>query len=68
MPERVTKDILIEQLIKAHPQAVGFLITEGLPCVVCGDPFWGTLEDLARQKGWDNNQLVELIQRLNTVL
>ncbi|MFH1687598.1 MAG: DUF1858 domain-containing protein [bacterium] len=68
MTGNVTKDIMIEQLIKAHPQAVGFLIAQGLPCVVCGEPFWGTLEELARQKGWENERIAELIQGLNAVL
>ena len=48
----ISRDIKIDDLIREHFDAVGFLIKHGLPCVVCGEPFWGTLEELARQNGY----------------
>jgi hypothetical protein len=62
MKVSITKDMAIEELIKAYPQAVGLLIEEGLPCVVCGEPFWGTLDELARQKNWDDSKIEKLIE------
>jgi hypothetical protein len=62
MKVSITKDLAIEELIKACPQAVGLLIEEGLPCVVCGEPFWGTLDELARQKHWDDSKIEKLIE------
>ena len=61
----INKDILIEDLVQAHPQAVRFLIENHLPCVVCGEPFWGTLEELARQEGWDDMRIDDLVKRFN---
>lgn len=61
----ITKDIPIEDLIEAYPDAVGFLVEEGLPCVVCGEPFWGTLRELAEQKGLGEQQLQALVTRFN---
>ncbi|MDD3732696.1 MAG: DUF1858 domain-containing protein [candidate division Zixibacteria bacterium] len=61
----IKKDILIEDLIRTYPQAVRFLINNHLPCVVCGEPFWGTLEELARQEGWDSERIENLVTSFN---
>jgi len=61
----IKKDILIEDLIRTYPQAVRFLIDNHLPCVVCGEPFWGTLEELARQEGWDSERIETLVTTFN---
>lgn len=46
-----SRDVTIEELLDEAPEANTFLIERGLPCLVCGEPFWGTLEDLARRNG-----------------
>ena len=58
----LTSDTLIEDLIQARPDAVGFLIEHGLPCVVCGEPFWGTLAELAHQNNFAVDQIAALIE------
>jgi hypothetical protein len=63
----VTKESLVEELVKANPEVVRFLIFEGLPCVICGEPFWGSLEELARQKGWDDAQIDQLIEKMRAL-
>jgi hypothetical protein len=61
----ITKDTSVEDLVKACPDAVGFLINMGLPCVVCGEPFWGSLEELARRKNWSDSRISELVAELD---
>jgi hypothetical protein len=61
----VSSDIAIEDLIETYPDAVSYLIQKGLPCVVCGEPFWGTLKELAEQNGWDEKKLAEFIEEFN---
>jgi Ni,Fe-hydrogenase I small subunit len=61
----ITKDIPIEDLIHEYSGAVSFLIKHDLPCVVCGEPFWGTLEELARQKDWDDDKIQALVDEFN---
>jgi hypothetical protein len=61
----ISADITIEQLIKDYPGAVRFLIEKGLPCVVCGEPFWGTLADLAKQKGVNDQQIDAWVAEFN---
>jgi hypothetical protein len=58
----------ITELVEAYPDVVGLLISAGLPCVVCGEPFWGTLEELAGQKGWDDPAIDRLVEQLREKL
>lgn len=55
----------IDDLRQEHPDLVRFLIEHDLPCVVCGEPFWGTLEELARQKNWDSARIDALVEKFN---
>ena len=61
----IKKDVLIEDLVHDYPGAVRFLIDNNLPCVVCGEPFWGTLEELARQEKWDDDKIDALVDKFN---
>lgn len=61
----IKADIEIDDLIRRYPDAVGFLIKRGLPCVVCGEPFWGTLAELAGQKGFNEEQIDALVTDFN---
>lgn len=58
----ITKDMLIEDLLDEYPQAVQIFLRMGLPCLVCGEPFWGTIEQLAEKYDTDPERL---LQRLN---
>jgi len=62
----ITRETRTEDLVSAYPGVVGFLIEAGLPCVVCGEPFWGTLAELAVQKGWDDTAIDALVERLRS--
>ncbi len=61
------RESLVEELVKANPEVVRFLILEGLPCVICGEPFWGSLEELAQQKGWNDSQINNLIEKMRAL-
>ena len=61
----ITESTRVEDLVEEFPQAIGLFIEHGLPCVVCGEPFWGTIADLAGQKGWDAGRISRLIDQLN---
>jgi len=61
-----TKDVTIEDLLDRAPKANLFLIERGLPCLVCGEPFWGTLADLARRNGIED--IDSLIADMNAYL
>lgn len=43
--KQVTKDIEIEDLVKLIPESVTYLMNNGIRCLRCGEPIWGTLEE-----------------------
>jgi hybrid cluster-associated redox disulfide protein len=47
----ITKDMKVEDLLNSDPSLSRIFIELGLPCLVCGEAFWGTIEELARQNG-----------------
>ncbi len=59
--------ITIEDLVEKYPAAVKFLSKRGIVCIVCGEPAWGTLEEMARKKGVEDVEklAVELSDFLN---
>ena len=62
---RITKDMLIEEIIEKYPSTVGPLTDMGVQCFVCGEPTWGTLEENVISKGLTN--LDEILDVLNKV-
>jgi hybrid cluster-associated redox disulfide protein len=57
--ESITKDSTITDVLRGYPSLVGVFISSGLPCLVCGEPFWGTVEELAQKHGVDVDKLVK---------
>lgn len=64
----VTKDTPVEDILEAWPGVVKFLINEGLPCLVCGEPFWGTIGELARSKDWPEDKIDGLIEKMRSAM
>ena len=64
----ITPDITIEELIDHYPASTAFLIARGLPCIVCGEPVWGTLKQLARDKKFTEEQTTALAADLKAHL
>ncbi|KAB2870155.1 MAG: DUF1858 domain-containing protein [Bacteroidales bacterium] len=63
----ITKDIQIEDIVVQLPQSVSYLRDKGIVCVVCGEPVWGTLNDLAVQKGLSNDSIEQIVNELNQI-
>ncbi|SYZ72851.1 conserved hypothetical protein [Candidatus Zixiibacteriota bacterium] len=63
----ITADDYIEDLLKKYDGINKFLMERGIICVVCGEPVWGTLGELVKQKGLDlGNILSELNDRFRS--
>lgn len=58
----ITADSRVEEIVEKYPKAVGWLVGKGVVCMVCGEPFWGTLGELMEKKRIENPEglLVEL--------
>lgn len=62
---KITKEITIEELVEIIPESVRYLMEKGIKCIACGEPIWGTLEEAAKEKGFNENQIEEFVKDLN---
>jgi len=62
----ISKDMLIEDLVQAYPKLIAPLKMEGIVCLACGEPVWGTLEEQAKEKGINN--IDEIVARMNGLI
>ena len=63
----ITKDIQIEDLVEQLPKAVTYLLNEGIVCILCGEPIWGTLEEAAKNKGFIDEDIKRFVEDLNAL-
>ncbi len=61
----VDKKITIEELVMEYPKSVSFLMQKGIHCLACGEPVWGTLEAQAKEKGFDDDEIEQVVDELN---
>jgi len=64
---KVTKDISIEELIETIPASVEYLMKEGIRCIVCGEPIWGSLEEAAEEKGFKAEDIERFVNDLQNL-
>jgi hypothetical protein len=59
----INADLTVEELLAAHPKIAGLLADKGIICIRCGEPYWGTLRELAEHKGLEGtiDQIVDEI-------
>ena len=62
--EKIDKSTHVDQLLSKYPALSKTFIEFGLPCLVCGEPFWGTIAELASRHQVSTD---ELVKRLNEV-
>ena len=55
---KINKSETLEAVLEKYPQTVGFLQDKGVVCFVCGEPTWGTLEEILSKKGFDVDKTV----------
>ncbi len=67
MKEKITKDISIEELVEKYPFSVDYLAKNGIRCIVCGEPVWGTLEEASEEKGFDAETIEKFVTELNVL-
>jgi len=61
----ITSTIQIEELVEILPEAISYLAKKEIRCIRCGEPIWGTLDEAARQKGFDDDEIKQFVQDLN---
>jgi len=63
--KKITKDIEIEDLVNELPDSVVYLMEQGIRCLRCGEPIWGTLESAAKEKGFSDEDIKKFVEELN---
>ncbi len=66
--KKITKVIEIEELVDILPDSVNYLMEKGIRCLRCGEPIWGTLENAAKEKGFNDDQIENFVKDLNDML
>ena len=61
----ITKKTFIEELVEKIPESVRYLKENGIRCIICGEPTWGTLEDAAKEKGFSDKDIQKFVDDLN---
>ncbi len=65
MPKpEITKDILIEELVDNYPFSVRYLMEQGIRCIMCGEPIWGTLEEAARERKFTDEDVERFVSEM----
>ncbi|MBZ0182092.1 MAG: DUF1858 domain-containing protein [Melioribacteraceae bacterium] len=64
---KITKEIEIEDLVNTVPKSVSYLMEQGIRCLRCGEPIWGTLEEAAKEKGFSEEQIEKFVVELNNL-
>ncbi len=65
---KIHRQISIEELVEVLPASVNYLMREGIKCIACGEPIWGTLEEAAGEKGFSDKQIDRFVEELNGML
>ncbi len=66
--QKISKQIEIEDLLRVLPSASVYLKEKGIKCLACGEPIWGTLEDAAIEKNFNDNEIAAFVEDLNKML
>jgi len=62
----ISKDTDIENIVNDYPELVRPLKDYGIACVACGEPVWGTLDEIAKLKNIRN--LDEIVDIMNNII
>jgi len=68
MEKKVDREVTIEELVIKFPESVKFLMDKGIKCIACGEPVWGTLEENAKEKGFDDQTIEKVVEELNELI
>ena len=63
--QRITRDMLIGEVITAHPSLIPVLLREGIHCVGCGAAYAETVEQGLASHGKSDTEIDAIIKRLN---
>ncbi|MCX7736844.1 MAG: DUF1858 domain-containing protein [Candidatus Kapabacteria bacterium] len=67
MKSRIERTTTIEELTEILPSSVSYMMEKGIRCLICGEPIWGTIEEVVFGKGFSENELQQILKDLNSL-
>lgn len=64
---KISKKILIEDLIEILPESIEYLRVKGIRCIRCGESIWGTLEAACKEKDFPTDKIEDIAIELNNL-
>ena len=64
----ITRQDEIEFILKGIPEALHYLMEKGVCGISCGEPTWGILESAAKEKGFTDSEIDDIVKDLNNIL
>lgn len=65
---KINKSTTIEELVTIAPESVSHLMDRGIRPLICGEPIWGTIEEVVISKGYSREELDRMLQELNRMV
>lgn len=62
---KITKTMLLGDIVSKHPEAVDIMIQRGLHCIGCHVAYWETLEQGAKAHGMSDKDINEMLKEMN---
>ncbi len=59
---------LVEDVVARYPASVKVFMNHRFPCVVCGEPVWGTIAENAGRNNLSDSELQDLLDDLNRLV
>ena len=66
--KEITPSTQIEEIVEMGPELVLYLSKQGIRCIRCGEPIWGTLEEAAMEKGFNEAEIQNFVRDMNQIL
>ena len=64
----IDKHSTIEEITNLNPETVTYLMDKGIRCYICGEPIWGTLEEVAKSKGFNDKEIKIFVRDINKMM
>ncbi len=63
----IGRDTTIEDLVRTLPKSVHYMRKKGIRCLACGEPLWGTIESAAKEKGFSEDEIDQIVEDLRAL-
>lgn len=62
---KIKPEDLVEEVIQKYPQTVKIFMDFDFPCLICGEPVWGTIKENADRSGITGEKFEKMMEAVN---